>query len=428
MSEIIRVNRTHNYTVMSNTHLRDKSLSLKACGLLSKILSLPDNWSYSVAGLSAICKEGKASVASAINELIIAGYIIRSRERAKNGQLSNVIYNIFEEPQTNQKKREIVPVDGFAADSIFDYFSAEEWDNQVEEKDSADHEMLRDETKQKDATEVKKESTVIKNANNVITESVRSKVTNKKEEVKAKKKPDNDLPRLGFPDMENQRMAQSQENQGVEEGQIKKKPNNDLPRLGFPDLDFQPQLNTKELNTSISKTIHTTPTGGVNNTKGKQECKVSQSQETDIETQYRYVRDRLCDNMNYPTLCKDYRKERVDAVLEVMLDVFFQTSDTVTISKDERRPIGIVRKVFLSLREEHIRAVLEALTHPRSKIYNHRKFILALLYRSVSLAVLDDYVVDPILQETRDKSKNRFHNFRSGDYDIAELERKLIKN
>lgn len=212
MSEIIRVNRTHNYTVMSNTHLRDKSLSLKACGLLSKILSLPDNWSYSVAGLSAICKEGKASVASAINELIIAGYIIRSRERAKNGQLSNVVYNIFEEPQTNQKKREIVPVDGFAADSIFDYFSAEEWDNQVEEKDRADHEMLRDETKQKDATEAKKESTVIKNANNVITESVRSKVTNKKEEVKAKKKPDNDLPRLGFPDMENQRMAQSQEN------------------------------------------------------------------------------------------------------------------------------------------------------------------------------------------------------------------------
>ena len=393
MSEIIRVNRTHNYTVMSNTHLRDKSLSLKACGLLSKILSLPDNWSYSVAGLSAICKEGKASVASAINELIIAGYIIRSRERAKNGQLSNVVYNIFEEPQTNQKKREIVPVDGFAADSIFDYFSAEEWDNQVEEKDRADHEMLRDETKQKDATEAKKESTVIKNANNVITESVRSKVTNKKEEVKAKKKPDNDLP-----------------------------------RLGFPDLDFRPQLNTKELNTSISKTIHTIPTGGVNNTKGKQECKVSQSQETDIETQYRYVRDRLCDNMNYPTLCKDYRKERVDAVLEIMLDVFFQTSDTVTISKDERRPIGIVRKVFLSLREEHIRAVLEALTHPRSKIYNHRKFILALLYRSVSLAVLDDYVVAPILQETRDKRNNRFHNFRSGDYDIAELERKLFKN
>ena len=136
-------------------------------------------------------------------------------------------------------------------------------------------------------------------------------------------------------------------------------------------------------------------------------------------------------NMNYCVLCQEYQKERVDAVLEVMLDIFFQTASTVRISKGETRPIGIVRKVFLALREEQVRAVLEALIHPRSKIYNHRKFILAMLYRSMSLFVLDNYEVSPIRQENVVRSelrKNRFHNFSQGEYDITELEKILIKN
>ena len=345
--------------------------------------------------------------------------------------MSNVIYNIFEEPQVQQEEHEITPVDGFAADSIFDYFSAEEWENQAEKKVGVDHEVLKDEAKNKEKTDIKKENDLFKNTNNVIIGDVKSKATNGKEEVMSTQKPNTDLPRMGFPDTENQRKAQSQEKQGVNEGQATKKPNNGLSRMGFPDPDFRPQLNTKELNTSTSKAIHTIPTRNAKVVKEKKVSTVCQPQKMDAETKYAYVRNRLCDNMNYYVLCQEYQKERVDVVLEVMLDIFFQTASTVRISKEEMRPIGIVRKVFLALREEQVRAVLEALIHPRSKIYNHRKFILAMLYRSMSLSVLDNYEVRPICQENvvrSDLGKNLFHNFSQGEYDITELEKILIKN
>lgn len=71
---VIRVEKSKNYTIMSNTHLRDKELSLKAKGLLSVVLSLPDNWDYSLSGLSSICKESITAIRSAINELRDMGY------------------------------------------------------------------------------------------------------------------------------------------------------------------------------------------------------------------------------------------------------------------------------------------------------------------------------------------------------------------
>ena len=72
---VMRVNKTNNYTVMSNYHLRDTRLSLKAVGLLSKILSFPDNWDYSITGLVAICKENETAVKNALKELKEFGYL-----------------------------------------------------------------------------------------------------------------------------------------------------------------------------------------------------------------------------------------------------------------------------------------------------------------------------------------------------------------
>ena len=107
---IIRVIKNRNYTTMSNYHLRDTRLSLKAKGLLSVILSLPEDWDYSVHGLSYICKEGTDAIRQAIWELEQAGYIFRSRNRNEKGQLKNAEYEIYEEPQ--EKREEIArPVD-----------------------------------------------------------------------------------------------------------------------------------------------------------------------------------------------------------------------------------------------------------------------------------------------------------------------------
>ena len=96
---VFRVERTHNYTVMSNHHLRDKSLSLKAKGLLSQMLSLPEDWDYTLAGLAKINAEGRDAIRAAVQELERAGYIRRSRVRDDKGCLRGTEYVIYERPQ-----------------------------------------------------------------------------------------------------------------------------------------------------------------------------------------------------------------------------------------------------------------------------------------------------------------------------------------
>ena len=96
---VFRVERTHNYTVMSNHHLRDKGLSLKAKGLLSQMLSLPEDWDYTLAGLAKINAEGRDAIRAAVQELERAGYIRRSRVRDDKGCLRGTEYVIYERPQ-----------------------------------------------------------------------------------------------------------------------------------------------------------------------------------------------------------------------------------------------------------------------------------------------------------------------------------------
>lgn len=85
---------------MSNYHLRDTSLSLKAKGLLSLMLSLPENWDYTMKGLVRICKDGIDSISGGIRELEAHGYLVRARIRGANGQLGSIEYTILEQPKT----------------------------------------------------------------------------------------------------------------------------------------------------------------------------------------------------------------------------------------------------------------------------------------------------------------------------------------
>lgn len=95
---VFRVEKTTGYTVMSNYHLRDKNLSCKACGLLSKMLSLPDEWDYTTRGLAKICKDGVESITTALKELEECGYLIRRQNRDEKGRMANTEYVIFEHP------------------------------------------------------------------------------------------------------------------------------------------------------------------------------------------------------------------------------------------------------------------------------------------------------------------------------------------
>ena len=103
---VFRINKTRDYTVMSNHHLRNTSLSLKAKGLLSLMLSLPDNWDYTTKGLASICKDGIDSICSAVKELEQHGYIVRERVRNDKGQLTTIEYTILEQPETALPEQE----------------------------------------------------------------------------------------------------------------------------------------------------------------------------------------------------------------------------------------------------------------------------------------------------------------------------------
>ena len=108
---VFRVEKTKDYTVMSNHHLRNVALSLKAKGLMSLMLSLPEDWDYTLKGLACICKDGVDSISATIKELERHGYLSRKRLRLPNGRLGDIEYTIHEQPETpvtepNLPKRE----------------------------------------------------------------------------------------------------------------------------------------------------------------------------------------------------------------------------------------------------------------------------------------------------------------------------------
>ena len=95
---VFRIAKTRDYTVISKHHLRNEGLSLKAKGLLSMMLSLPEDWNYTTRGLAKICKEGTDRIGSALKELERAGYIVRNRLRDSKGKIVDVEYVIYETP------------------------------------------------------------------------------------------------------------------------------------------------------------------------------------------------------------------------------------------------------------------------------------------------------------------------------------------
>jgi hypothetical protein len=97
---VFRVEKNRNYTVMSNYHLRDTHLSLKAVGLLSKMLSLTDEWNYTTRGLASICKEGVDAIGATLRELEACNYLVRTQLRDSKGRISDTEYVIYEQPHT----------------------------------------------------------------------------------------------------------------------------------------------------------------------------------------------------------------------------------------------------------------------------------------------------------------------------------------
>lgn len=138
---VFRINKTNNYIVMSNHHLKQKEMSLKAKGLLSQMLSLPSNWDYSIAGLVAINKEEETSIKSALKELRDFGYLKVNKlmpNQTKSGRIE-YIYDIYEQPYQKQG------VENLGVENQGQYNIEElNIDNIIKEINEADYDWIND--------------------------------------------------------------------------------------------------------------------------------------------------------------------------------------------------------------------------------------------------------------------------------------------
>ena len=257
---VFRVEKTRDFTVMSNHHLRNPRLSLKAKGLMSLMLSLPEDWDYTTKGLAYICKDGIDAISTTLRELEEQGYLTRERVRMANGRLGTVEYTIHEQPQK----------------PIAEPFPP------------------------------KRENPVQVNPVQV------------------------------FPD------------------QV------------FPEQDFPEQENPAQLNKDIQSTDRSNK---------------DKSTDKKDKTRVRAIREQIKDNIEYDILVEQYGAEKLDALVELMLEAIISDHPYCVISS-EKLPRDMVRSQLLKIDSSHIEFVLDELNETTSKVGNTRAYVLSALFNA----------------------------------------------
>ena len=301
---VFRIDKTRDYTVMANFHLRDISLSLKAKGLLSLMLSLPENWDYTTKGLAQICKDGVDSICATLKELEKAGYIQRRRVRNEMGRLTDLEYTILEKP--------IIPA------------PAEE---SPDPKQTAQAEPQPDFPEQASPhlEKPQRENPVVVN------------------------------PVLVSPDVDS--------------------PNQVSPHLASPQLENPAQLNTntsskEKLNTDLSNTHSFFPSAEETCNSGRTERRITSG---DIRAQ-----------IEYEIMVQRYRRDQLDELVEIMLEVALNRSPTIRIGRDAEYPTYFVQERFRKINALHIEKVMDGIAENRTRVYNTKAYLMAALFNSVS--------------------------------------------
>lgn len=299
---VFRIEKTRDYTVMANFHLRDITLSLKAKGLLSLMLSLPEDWDYTTKGLARICKDGVDSICATVKELEKAGYVQRRRVRNELGQLTEVEYTILEKP--------VVPV-------------------------------LEEEAP-------KPEKPVQVKANG--TEPV-----SPQPEAPKRENPVLDNPVLVSPVLDSPKLAS--------------------PEQGSPELENPAQLNTntsskEKLNTDLSNTHSFFPSAEETCNSGRTERRITSG---DIRAQ-----------IEYEIMVQRYRRDQLDELVEIMLEVALNRSPTIRIGRDAEYPTYFVQERFRKINAMHIEKVMDGIAENRTRVYNTKAYLMAALFNSVS--------------------------------------------
>ena len=293
---VFRVEKTKDYTVMANHHLRNTLLSLKAKGLLSLMLSLPENWDYTTKGLSCICKDGIDSINATVKELEEQGYVVRRRIRNEKGQLTSIEYTILEQPQLLDT-------------SVFS---------------------------------PKRENPIL------------------------------DKPTLGNP--------------------IPEYPILDKPELGEPIL-----VKPHQLSTNISKTNLLIPdilNMDLSNPNQSNPYPLNYEPQKqngcdeigcDNATE---VKELVLENLEYECIRERYRDDRLDEIIDLMVETLCSTKPTINIAGDEY-PAQLVKEKLLRINSMHVDYVFHCLDKNTTYIRNIRRYLLATLFNAPS--TIDHY-------------------------------------
>lgn len=272
---VFRVEKTRDYTVMSNHHLKDTSLSLKAKGLLSMMLSLPDEWNYTTRGLASICKEGVDSIGATLRELEKTGYIVRNQLRDTKGRITDTEYVIYEKPQSAPNTT----------------------------------------------------------------------------------KPDMNQPDTMKPDTEN--------------------PYPETPAEDKPRTETTAQLSTNRSKTEITNTF------GENPYPSNPDLIIAERADFD-EMRYdkpAQLRKTIMENIDYTCIVDRHNRERLDEIVELMLETLCRKSKSIRISGEDF-PASVVKNRLLKLDQFHIEYVLDCLNKNTTQIRNIKQYMLAALFNA----------------------------------------------
>ena len=276
---VFRVEKTKDFTVMSNHHLRNVSLSLKAKGLLSLMLSLPDNWDYTTKGLAHICKDGVDSISSAIKELEKQGYLTRRRLRDYHGRLGDIEYVIHEKPVLPEGHDTVLP-----------------------------------------------------------------------------------------PKRENPRQ--------VNPRQVK-------PVLGKPEQEKPAQLTITEKSITDRSNTHQSIYPASGRTPGDN-AEMDRDRIDRIDT----CREIIKENIEFEALVHRYGYERVDELVELMLQTVLSQRPYIRIAGDDY-PREVVKSRFLKVNFSHVEYVFDCLDNNTTKVRNIKSYLLAALYNAPT--TMDSY-------------------------------------
>lgn len=319
---VFRVEKTRDYTVMANHHLKSRTLTLKAKGLLSVILSLPDTWDYTLKGLACINREGIDAIREGIKELEDAGYIDRIRTRNEMGHLKGTEYVIYEKPRDARES----PTLDFP-------------------------------------TQVKSPSGE-RNAEDRLMEAMMDA--------------DFDDFDLDFPDTEP--FSPTLDYPTLDNPTLEK-PTLDDPTLGNPTLGNPTQLSTKGVNTHGIKYPSIHPEGMSHVEDGWDGLDFS-SYPVDLHLKpIELVREIVRENIGYYDIVTDSTQERLCEIVELMVEVLRSKRLTLNVAGDDH-PTPLIQERFRALNAQHIGYVFECMEKNRSKVRNIKKYLLATLFNA----------------------------------------------